>query len=179
MSHAEAILDLLRPARRAHEQGAIFYVLPEDLDPAQIDPLLREVVLNINLSGFCWTAESCQGHPDAAHIRDTAWDHNTEPFLRLVYHEDDEPRVLTALARSLAIPDDGAYVDAVEGLWNEYQPLRLYRDQRGEYAELKVYLPAKNAGQRNGGIEVFRRFSERLLAMRGPASSEPTDTEEE
>ncbi len=100
MSWAPYLLPLLTPARRAKEQGAIFYSLPEDIDPAQIDPLLREIVLNINLSGFCWTAECCQGHPDAAKPGDTGWDHNVEPYLRLVCHQGREGEVLAELMRA-------------------------------------------------------------------------------
>lgn len=165
MSFAEHLLPLVIPARRAKEHGAIFYTLPEDLNPDQLDPLLREAVLNINLSGFCWTAESCQGHPEAAVPGDTAWGHNVEPYLRLVCHDSCEGDILIALMRACD-PQGEDELRAIEAGYEHPQAARLYRYQRGEYAEIMVYLKAHNVMGRNGGIEVFRRFSERLLAIR-------------
>lgn len=142
-----------RDPERAKAQGVVFYSLPSDLTDEMIDPLLRQAVRKINESGWVWTAESCQGHPDATRLSETAWDHNTEPFLRLACHEDDEGQMLALLLRSLAIPDAEA-LEGAEGLWNEYQQARVLRAQRGEYAEVMVYLRARTAGERNGGTPI-------------------------
>lgn len=144
----------------AHKAGAIFYTLPSELRPEQIDPLLREIVGDINRSGWVWTAESCQGHPDAATAGETAWPHNTDPFLRLVVHKAREAEMLLHLTCALDVLNDE--LDRAEaGGWLLYgsQGLRLYCDDREPYAEYRVYLPARIATERNGGIEVFRRFA--------------------
>jgi hypothetical protein len=138
----------------AHEQGAIFYKLPADLTPDDIDPLLRDVVRVINASGWLWTAESCQGHPDAASLADTGWPHNTDPFLRLVCHQDDEARFLLALVRNL-----NPSPESIGRGWPSLQGARLYREARGEYAETMVYLPARNAMERDAGVAAFMRFA--------------------
>lgn len=64
-------------------EGASFYSDPESVDLALVDPLMRAFVQRMNSSGWVWTAECCQGHPDApdnAYI----WAGNTSPMVRLV-----------------------------------------------------------------------------------------------
>lgn len=143
----------------AQAAGAIFYTLPADLKPEQIDPLLRDIVFEINRSGWVWTGESCQGHPDAS-PGETFWPHNTEPFLRLVVHQARSARMLLHLAYALEVPDRALeHASRVGWLHSGAQGVRLYRDDRDPYDEFRVYLPAGNACERDGGIEVFRRFA--------------------
>ncbi len=69
---------------KAQAAGALFYTLPSELNVnEQIDPLLRTAVAAINSSGWIWTAESCQGHPDETEVA-APWGHNVRPYLRLV-----------------------------------------------------------------------------------------------
>jgi hypothetical protein len=138
-------------------EGVIFYTRPEDLKPEQIDALLRDVVMRINASGWVWTGESCQGHPDAASMADTAWPHNTDPYLRLICRHDDLGRMLASLVDA-SLPDHEQ---------DEFHSatLRLYRsDVRGEWAEVMVYVQARNVMERDHGCRVLARFAEALHA---------------
>jgi hypothetical protein len=141
-------------AEEAREAGAIFYALPADLAPEMIDPLLRNAVGRINASGWVWTAESCQGHPDAATATDTGWLHNTDPFLRLVCRQEREGEMLALLMRACTVGED----DFDHGIYHG-TTARLFREQRGDYAELLVYLPSRNVMDRDQGVRVFERFA--------------------
>lgn len=62
-------------------EGVCLYHNIDDLENAPLDPLIRPVCEKICSSGWCFTAESCQGHPDAD-VPDV-WAGNTAPMLRL------------------------------------------------------------------------------------------------
>ncbi len=131
--------------------GMRFYARPEDLVPRQIDRLLRDTVSRINQSGWVWTAESCQGHPDS---RDAAWADNTDPMLRLVCRHENMGRMLGLLM-------DAYYDHGPEMLWQ--QGFRIYpvKHRRG-WVEILVYLNGKTAYYRDDGIRVLERFAELL-----------------
>jgi hypothetical protein len=117
-----------------------WYALPQELIIENIDPLMRVIVAEINASGWVWTAESCQGHPDA--IEPTGWDHNTSPYLRLVVHTDDLGELLKCLA------------DATRGM-----VIDLHTVERGPWLEVLVYVKAINTIQRNTGLVALQRFA--------------------
>jgi hypothetical protein len=136
-------------AEVARDNRLTIYVLPQDLDIAAVDPLLREVVTTINSSGWVWTSESCQGHPDAVCAEDTGWDHNTNPFLRLITREADLGSMLALLA------------SAMRGE-TRVCTIRLHSVKKGEWIEAIVYVEAINALMRNQGIAALWRFAESL-----------------
>lgn len=147
----------------AREAGVVFYDLPADLSSDQIDPLMRPIVEQINKSGFCWTAESCQGHPDAT--EHPPWAGNTEPMLRLVCRREDMGRVLSTLV-------DAAEIVPAEEFEADYgyssaQAIRIFPHTNPKprtlgWAELLVYLPAACVWSRNRGIRVLQRFADLL-----------------
>lgn len=136
-----------------------FYEDPARLKPEQVDPLIRDAVLAINQSGWVWTAESCQGHPDAAD--DEPWANNTRPFLRLVTRHRNLGAMLTMLYEKMYRPGFGA---------EDRQPLTvtIYRSFQvtGTWAEVLVYIEAATAWDRNHGIAAFERFARYICAAR-------------
>ena len=88
-------------ARDAAKCGCDFYKLPDELTDDDIDPLLRPFVQKINRSGWVWTAESCQGHPEA---KIPAWADNVRPMLRLVTPKECLGRVLGLWVKAMTIP---------------------------------------------------------------------------
>lgn len=146
----------------APKDGVIFYTRPEDLVPEQIDPLLRDAVGKINASGWVWTGESCQGHPDAASLNDTGWTHNTEPYLRLICARRDLGRMLAALAEATLDTDE----DNEAGIFHAAQ-LRVFANGRHpEWAEIGVYVLARNVMERDFGCRVFERFAATIASER-------------
>lgn len=141
----------------AKGSGVIFYVQPHDLDLDHVDPLMRDVVARINASGWVWTGESCQGHPDVESLTDTGWPHNNDPYLRLICRHDRFGEMLAALLdASRPQPESDEFHSAT---------LRLYRsDTRGDWAEVLVYVQARNVMERNHGIRVLGRFADALTA---------------
>jgi len=143
----------------ARAAGVTFYELPSELDLEAVDPLIRRAVATINNSGWVYTAESCQGHPDSTQPQ---WADNTDPMLRLVCRAEDEGRLWSALlqaCRSMEVrPDDEEGVT----LWGRpgTTPLKVYVDNRGrpDWCETLVYVPASTAYYRDRGIETFERF---------------------
>jgi hypothetical protein len=138
------------------EKGVIFYTRPEDLKIEQIDPLLRPAVLAINSSRWVWTGESCQGHPDAAKLGDTGWTHNTEPYLRLICRRSDMGRMLTALVEASAPTVE----DQDLGIFSAAQLRVIRSNDHPEWAEVMVYIGARNVMDRDFGCRVFSRFGE-------------------
>lgn len=140
-------------AKQAQEAGALFYTLPEDLTDQMIDPLLRKAVRQINESGWCWTAESCQGHPDSTeHI---PWAHNTRPFLRLVCVKDRSGEMLYKLMQALRYDDFGMPAILVAEVFPWTTTFQGYE-------QFMVYIRATSAYDRNLGIAAFERFAELL-----------------
>lgn len=140
----------------ARAAGVCFYDHPAKLVPGQIDPLLRDVVLRINESGWVWTAESCQGHPDAT---EPVWAGNTDPMLRLVTRAQHEGQMLALLmqaARSLE-----GDVTSMTAWGRPMAPsFRVYVCARGpEWIEHLIYISASTVYDRDRGIECYRRFA--------------------
>lgn len=133
----------------AQGAGALFYTLPVELKAEQIDPLLRVAVAAINSSGWVWTAESCQGHPDEADLH-AAWGHNTQPYLRLVCRGPDLGDVAAAL-----LAEAGDEEDRILGTPEMKMRTRALRDG---WIELQVYVSAHNVATRNRGCQAFERF---------------------
>lgn len=149
----------------ANDAGAIFYADPDDLQPEQIDPLLWPAVTAINASGWIWTAESCQGHPDYdGREGGTAWPHNTKPMLRLVTRDANAGRMLhlLAVAAVAALDPDGPGTESRQG-----QGLELWPAQRRDgWFEVLVYIKARNVAARDAGCKRFEHFG-RLVAKTG------------
>lgn len=144
----------------AKDNHLIFYVLPQDLKLAYVDALLRPVVASINASGWVWTAESCQGHPDAADYGATAWGFNTGPFLRLVVHGDRLGDMLARLIEAMRLPYNAA--DPTFGPPDCVMPLKLHSRECGAWREVMAYVEAHNVMYRNLGIRALARFAETL-----------------
>lgn len=140
-------LDDIAEAKAA---GALFYVLPSELKINEaVDPLLRVAVAAINSSGWVWTAESCQGHPDEAELH-APWGHNTDPYLRLVCRARYLGPAVSALlteARDEADTTMGA----------PEMKLRS-RELRNGWVELQIYVSAHNVAARNRGCQALERF---------------------
>jgi len=146
-------------ADEAKATGMLFYCPPADLKPEMVDPLLWPAVQAINASGWVWTAESCQGHPDDED--GMPWAFNTSPFLRLVTREENVGRMLAALVRAAQIPDDPLSTHVLE--------LATHRIKDG-WTSTNVYVRAHTVRERNRGCQAFERFGE---IVRASDNSEP------
>lgn len=139
-------------------RGALFYTLPEELLRDQIDPLLRDVVFEINRSAWVWTAESCQGHPDADHSY--PWAMNTRPMLRLVCEKKNFGRMLECLLEATVFEDEGLnkvnVLDICE--CRNWGPNYKHVSDPG-FREVIVYVRAVTVYERNLGIECYKRFA--------------------
>lgn len=148
----------------ANDAGCIFYGDPATLTDGQIDPLLRDAVRRINRSGWVWTAESCQGHPDFdGRTVKTAWEHNTRPMLRLVVRLDHAGRMLSSLVLAAAWDFDqepsafsGARIAQGLELWPS--------ERRNGWCEVLAYFNALNVAARDIGCQRFSRFAELVAA---------------
>ncbi len=153
-SCAKPMKNLVLP-QQAYKAGIIFYDLPDALQPENIDPLIWPAVKRINESGWVWTAESCQGHPDATEYG--AWANNVRPMLRLVCHRVDTGKMLSLLLEAVKQPPDsgldGLHFFKVE-LWP--QPRRT-----PDWTEILVYIsPVHTVFDRDQGIKAVERFAE-------------------
>jgi len=147
------------PVRGDHR--VVFYTDPMELRDEQVDPLLLSAVRTINSSGWVWTAESCQGHPEA-HF---PW--GLRPMLRLVTRWSDAGRLLGLLAAATArrnSEDDEVHIMGVE-MWPWCRP----SVESPRYFEVLVYVGPHSAsvGHRNAGCHVFDLLAE-LVARRAP-----------
>ena len=124
----------------AQKHKIAFYSLPQDLDLSKIDELMRPIVAEINSSGWVWTAECCQGHPDATEAK--GWDHNTSPYLRLVVADNDLALLLILLIKGCR----GRIVE-------------IHTVAKGPWVEVLLYVKAINVLQRNQGIEALTGFA--------------------
>ena len=144
----------------AKEAGALFYVLPNELKVnEQVDPLLRFAVAAINSSGWIWTAESCQGHPDETEIN-PPWGHNTDPYLRMVCRAGYLGPAVAGLLNE-ARDDSDKLIGAPQ------MKLRT-RELRDGWVELQVYVEARNVAQRNRGCQALERFAFHVQRHRPP-----------
>lgn len=149
----------------ANDAGCIFYSDPATLTPGMIDPLLRDAVAKINASGWVWTAESCQGHPDFGLVDvHTAWEHNTRPMLRLVCRADHAGSMLVALTRSACDPITDVLTPIEEEtdlrLSRYPQGLELWpNERRNGWYEVLAYFQAGNVAMRDLGCLRFARFA--------------------
>lgn len=147
----------------ARAAGVRFYELPESLEPHMIDPLIWPVVKKINDSGFVWTSESCQGHPDA---KEPSWANNTDPMLRLVCPRDRVGQVMAALidaCERVSFDDDSTS-------WTPGQSIKIFPHtedaaRRKGWAELLVYLPASAVWSRDRAIRALDAFADALLRI--------------
>jgi hypothetical protein len=133
----------------ARNAGALFYTMPSELKPDQIDPLLRDAVAAINSSGWVWTAESCQGHPEEDDIF-APWGHNTRPYLRLISRADDVGDVVATLLAEAG--DENTQMIGAPEMCIRSRPLA------NGWSELQVYVTAHNVATRNRGCQAFGRF---------------------
>lgn len=145
--------------KAAQEAGALFYVLPSELTPEAIDPLLRLAVALINSSGWVWTAECCQGHPDETDLH-APWGHNCEPYIRLVMCAEDLGDAVHALL-SEAHDEESLIMGPVR--------VKLHtRPLKNGWMELGVYVIAHNVATRNRGCQALERFGMAISAARLP-----------
>ena len=140
-------------------ERANWYSEPDALDLAGIDPLLRETVERINGSGWCWTAESCQGHPDDS-SEYGPWANNTKPMMRFVVWTRDLGRLMSALVRSMYYDREGGLL--TQSCFFEVFPLPPARHFQ-EYTELLVYIQARTVWQRDEGCRAYGRLADLVL----------------
>lgn len=142
----------------AKAAGALFYVMPSELKPEHVDPLLRNAVSALNSTGWVYTAESCQGHPDETEVN-APWGHNTEPYLRLVLRRLHLGPVAALLLRE-------AGDENTDMIGSPQMKLRI-RELRNLWVELQVYVGAHNVATRNRGCQALERFAFALQAVVG------------
>jgi hypothetical protein len=148
--------------KEARAAGVCFYDLPEDLNYSCIDPLMRDLVKKINESGWCWSAESCQGHPDAPLPH--AWAGNTDPMLRLVCEAKYAGEMMWRLVLAKRAAAKKASEHEMLGGIEPSLCLKLWDHYRGPktdgWYELLVYIPSSTVWERNLGVSVYAEFAE-------------------
>jgi hypothetical protein len=164
-THAEQLREMfdeeLTPsgsADAARAAGAGFYEMPDQINVALVDELIRPVVARINQSGWVWTGESCQGHPDATHH--SPWAGNTRPMLRLITHQNQYGNMLDFLLRATHYEEDGLRRVCGLDVWEH--------ERKGAYCEVLVYVKASTVYERDLGIACFARFA-KAISPRGTA----------
>lgn len=125
----------------AQKHKIAFYALPQSIDYSRIDVLMQPILRLINQSGWVWTAECCQGHPDATEPR--GWDFNTNPYLRLVVEDGVD---LESLLGMLVATCRGHVIE-------------LHTVEKGPWVEVLIYIRAHNVFQRNAGIKSLTKFA--------------------
>lgn len=147
----------------AKRAGMCFYNLPQDLIPEQIDPLIRKAVFRINESGWIWTGESCQGHPDCEEEL-TPWGLNVHPFLRLICRAENIGKMFSLLISAMRYMDKYG-MDSVMGF--KVYPCRKNTAYPSEnivdndkWEEVMIYLNGTNVAERNRSISCFEKFAE-------------------
>lgn len=73
------------------------YIPPRDLTAADVEVGIWPLVERVNQTGWVWTVESCEGHPERA----GDW----PAMLRFAFRARDSRRVLDALIATVATPD--------------------------------------------------------------------------
>lgn len=149
----------LDPYRDARHIG--WYSHPERLDEIkeQLDPLIYEICLEINRSGWLWTAESCAGHPDSTEF--CTWASNVRPMLRLVCQAADVPLMMDCLLTAMFVPDSDEFPDD-RPVSFECHPISL---EKG-WCEVLIYLAAQTAYERNRGLAAFSRLAGLSCSLR-------------
>lgn len=142
---------------QAQAAGALFYCMPADLKPEMIDPLLRLACQLINSSGWVWTAECCQGHPDETDLH-SPWGHNVEPYVRLVMRAQNLGDAVHALLAEAH--DEDSSTMAPPRMKLHTRPLK------DGWMELSVYVVAHNVATRNRGCQALERFGMAISAPR-------------
>lgn len=140
------------------ESGCLFYSPPDKLDE-WMDPMMRPVCEAINRSGWVWTAESCQGHPDAA--KSGTWGHNTRPMLRLVTKQENVGRMLAALMEAYEVERRSVEESIAEhGNLPELMGLEVFpfSGRNPGWSETLIYIEAKTVYQRDQGMSVWEIF---------------------
>lgn len=137
--------------------GCRFYTPPSDINPKDIDPLISDAIIKINSSGWVWTAESCQGHPDADNL---TWAGNTRPMLRLVTPKENLGLMLKYWVLAMEIPDEIQGDDPILGGLLSFE---LYPTHIGDWCEVVVYISARTVFERNLGVKAINQFA-RLAA---------------
>lgn len=154
------MIDLPEEARLAH---MVCYDLPSKVKaiPEMIDPLIRNAVLKINESGWVWTGESCQGHPDSETF---CWADNARPMLRLITRSEDVGDMMRCLLTA-SLEKENPDLELLEQLKPPYMcNFEIYpcRQNKG-WCEILVYIPATTVYHRNNGCKIFERFGELLI----------------
>lgn len=128
------------------DAGCCPYGDPQELVESDVDPAIWPAVKRINESGWLWTGESCQGHPDADYPM--PWAGNVRPYLRLILRTDDEARLLPVLLdASVRIKEEAMLADA------SYSPswsMSVHSRQDG-WTALYLYVEATTAWERDMG----------------------------
>ena len=148
MTNSDKARSELNKAKRA---GVMFYAMPSDLAVDDfIDPLMLPILSEINRTGWCWTAESCQGHPDLD--RENSWGQNTDPMLRLVCRQQNYGLMLSSLLEATT-----SYLHMSLFVY----PRRVGLGQT-DWRETIVSIPSKNVYERNRGLQAFSDFAQQL-----------------
>lgn len=143
------------------KSGCGFYECPSELDLRTVDPLMAEPIRLLNATGWVWTAESCQGHPDSEVGR--AWASNNSPMLRLVTREHNVGKLLKLLfmANKMVTEKTSRFEEVLPEETNicGAVALKVYPCEAPEgWCEMIVFVPADNVFYRNVGIRVFEKF---------------------
>ncbi len=162
------------PIRGDHH--VIFYDDPTTLTEDQIDPLLWPIVQQINTSGWVWTAEACQGHPD-----DTSpsgpWANNHRAMLRLVCRRADLGRMLDLICQAV-LPNFEAdeFSQLPWETWVGFRP----DNEAPRYAEATTYIGAHGpaVGGRDRSIRAWQRFAD-LAALHPVSGPEPRPADDD
>jgi hypothetical protein len=119
-----------------------------------IDPLVRDIVVDINASGWLWTAESCQGHPDDT--TGNAWAVNTSPMLRLACQAEHVGRMFQALYEASTQMRDA------DGLEETFVWKAHPEERRGGWAEILLFVEARTAYEHDRAVAMLAKFAEGL-----------------
>lgn len=145
----------------AEKHKIIFYVLPQKLKLKNIDPLMRPVVDRINESGWVWTAECCQGHPDYDE-HSVGWEHNVRPFVRLVTSKARFGEMMGLLASSMRLPDRLDPIETARCDVTLSFETFIWPHDLGPWEQVNIYINVQNVLGRNRGIEALQQFADAL-----------------
>lgn len=161
--------------RRAKDAGVFFFTLPGKLRPSAVDRLLRKTVRLINSSGWAWTTECCQGHPDFDGTKkrgDRGWSKywkgcggGANPILRVVVRKERVGPLMWALAEALhSIQErcsDRDHKDHFGGTTPQLMLQLKYPFRKTGYAWRQVVLviPSEDVSERNAGCKTFEEFA--------------------
>jgi hypothetical protein len=120
-----------------------------------VDELILPVCKRICESGWAWTAESCQGHPDDN--GDVGpWANNTKPMLRFVCANEHIGHLMSLLLQALGELSDVSQPTPLQSPGG----FEAWPTRGDTHTAVLVYLPAVTVGQRNAGIRVYERVAE-------------------